>query len=133
MEIVYPGNKRVDAKFRHFTIATDQPGPVGDDTAPAPFDLFIASIGTCAGIYALSFMQQRNIPTEGSKITLRAERDPETHLIGTITLDLILPPEFPEKYTDAIIKAVDLCAVKRHLHQPPQFQILTHIGDGAAV
>ena len=134
MEIVYPGNKRVDAIFRHFTITTDQPGVVGgDDSAPAPFDLFIASIGTCAGIYALSFMQQRGIPTENSKITLQARRDPETKLISDITLDLMLPPEFPEKYTEAIIKAVDLCAVKRHLAEPPAFHINTCIADGAAV
>jgi len=134
MEITFPGNKRVDAQFRHFTIPTDQPASVGgDDSAPAPFDLFIASIGTCAGIYALSFMQQRDIPTEGSSIHLLAERDPETKLIGTITLDLVLPPAFPEKYTEAIIKAVELCAVKRHLHQPPEFRIITHVGEGAEV
>jgi putative redox protein len=134
MEITFPGNKRVDAQYRHFTIPTDQPrGQGGDDSAPAPFDLFIASIGTCAGIYALGFMQQRNIPTEGSSIHLRADRDPDTKLIGTITLDIVLPQSFPEKYTEAIIKAVDLCAVKRHLHQPPEFRIQTHIGGPGAV
>ena len=132
MEIVYPGNKRVDANFRHFTIKTDQPVMGGgEDSAPAPFDLFIASIGTCAGIYALGFMQQRGIPTENSKILLTAQRDPETHLIGKITLDVILPPEFPEKYTDAIVKAIDLCAVKRHLHQPPDFTIVTRVAEEA--
>jgi ribosomal protein S12 methylthiotransferase accessory factor len=73
----------------------------------------------------LGFMQQRNIPTDGSGITLRAEKDAETGLIGHITLDLQLPPEFPEKYKAAVVSAVELCSVKRHLHQPPSFTVNT--------
>lgn len=124
MKIYFPGNKRVYADYKGFTIETDQPTHGGgDDSAPAPFDLFIASIGTCAGIFMLGFMQQRNIPTEGAGITLRTEKDPETKLISKITLDLHLPPEFPEKYKDAVMNAVELCTVKRHLHQPPAFTV----------
>lgn len=126
MKVYFPGNKRVYADYKGFTIETDQPAHGGgDDSAPAPFDLFIASIGTCAGIFMLGFMQQRNIPTEGAGITLRTERDPETKLVSNITLDLHLPPEFPEKYKDAVINAVELCTVKRHLHQPPTFTVNT--------
>lgn len=124
MKVYFPGNKRVYADYKGFTIETDQPAhDGGDDSAPAPFDLFIASIGTCAGIFMLGFMQRRNIPTDGSGITLRTEKDPETGLIGKITLDLHLPPEFPEKYKNAVINAVELCTVKRHLHQPPAFTV----------
>lgn len=124
MKVYFPGNKRVYADYKGFTIETDQPAHGGgDDSAPAPFDLFMASIGTCAGIFMLGFMQQRNIPTEDAGITLHTERDPETKLIGKITLDLHLPPEFPEKYKDAVINAVELCTVKRHLHQPPAFAV----------
>lgn len=124
MKVYFPGNKRVYADYKGFTIETDQPAHGGgDDSAPAPFDLFIASIGTCAGIFMLGFMQQRNIPTEGAGITLRTEKDPETKLISKISLDLHLPPEFPAKYKDAVINAVELCTVKRHLHQPPAFTV----------
>jgi Predicted redox protein, regulator of disulfide bond formation len=124
MKVYFPGNKRVYADYKGFTIETDQPAHGGgDDSAPAPFDLFIASIGTCAGIFMLGFMQQRNIPTEGAGITLRTEKDPKTKLISKISLDLHLPPEFPAKYKDAVINAVELCTVKRHLHQPPAFTV----------
>jgi putative redox protein len=129
MNIRFPGNKRVYADFAGFTVETDQPlAGGGDGSAPAPFDLFLASIGTCAGVYALSFMQQRDIPTDGASLRLTTQRNPETHLVSKITLDLHLPPEFPEKYREAVIKAVDLCAVKRHLASPPEFQINTTIG-----
>lgn len=129
MKVYFPDNKRVFADYKGFTIETDQPEHGGgDDSAPAPFDLFVASIGTCAGIFMLDFMQRRGIPTDDAGITLSTERDQSTGLIGTVTLDLHLPAEFPTKYKDAIVNVVDLCSVKRHLHQPPEFAINTHIG-----
>ena len=126
MAIYFPGGKRVFADYGGFTIKTDQPAQGGgDDSAPAPFDLFLASIGTCAGIYALGFMQQRGLDPEGSKITLRTHFDPAAGLISKIDLELQLPAGFPDKYRDAVINAMNLCTVKKHLHQPPAFEITT--------
>ncbi|MDA8242639.1 MAG: osmotically inducible protein OsmC, partial [Elusimicrobia bacterium] len=56
MEITFPGGKKVNALWHGFEIATDQPkSSGGDNSAPAPFDLFLASLGTCAGIFVLGF------------------------------------------------------------------------------
>jgi ribosomal protein S12 methylthiotransferase accessory factor len=126
MTVYFPGGKRVYADYGEFTIPTDQPARGGGDgSAPAPFDLFLASIGTCAGIYALGFMQQRGIDPEGSKITMRQHFDPTVGLINKIDLELELPAGFPEKYRAAVINAMNLCTVKKHLHQPPEFTITT--------
>jgi uncharacterized OsmC-like protein len=130
MHIYFPGNKRVFADYKGLTIETDQPLRAGGDgSAPAPFDLFLASIGTCAGIYALSFMQQRGIPTEDAKLEMRSHVNPETGMIGRIDIEVHLPAGFPEKYRSAIVNSVDLCAVKRHLHQPPEFDVSTVVGE----
>jgi putative redox protein len=129
MQIYFPGGKRVHADYGGFTIETDQPARGGgDDSAPAPFDLFLASIGTCAGIYALGFMQQRGIDPEGSGITMRTHFDQSAGLISKIDLELKLPADFPEKYRAAVINAMNLCAVKKHLHQPPEFELTTVAG-----
>ncbi len=126
MQIYFPGGKRVFADYGGFTVKTDQPAQSGgDDTAPAPFDLFLASIGTCAGIYALGFMQQRDLDPIGSKLTLRTHYDPAAGLISKIDLELQLPTDFPDKYRDAIVNAMNLCTVKKHLHKPPAFEITT--------
>jgi putative redox protein len=128
MEIYFPGNKRVYADFDGYTVATDQPVEAGGDgTAPAPFDLFVASIGTCAGIYALAFMQQRGIDPSGARLTLDREVDPETRVVGRITIDLKLPQGFPERYREAIVRAMDLCAVKKHIQDPPVFAVTTSV------
>jgi uncharacterized OsmC-like protein len=116
MKVYFPGGKLVYAARGG-----------GDDSAPAPFDLFLASIGTCAGIYALGFMQQRGIDPEGSSIAMRSHFDPNVGLINRIDLELTLPAGFPEKYRDAVVNAMNLCAVKKHMHQPPEFAITTAV------
>ncbi|MFZ2493766.1 MAG: OsmC family protein [Thermoanaerobaculia bacterium] len=122
-EVTFPGGVRVDATFRGHTVQTDQPQPYGEDTAMAPFDLFMASLATCAGFYALRFCQQREISTEGLALTLTTERDPEKKMTSLVRIALTTPPGFPEKYNEAIIRAMDQCAVKKHIFDPPQFDI----------
>ncbi len=131
MEIVvdFPGGARVDAHFGPYTIPTDQPPPSGSGSAPTPFATFLASIGTCAGIYILGFCRQRGIPTDGIKIVQRMQTDPETHMVSNVSLDILLPPGFPAKYKDAVIRSADQCAVKKHLANPPAFDIKAIIAD----
>jgi putative redox protein len=128
MEITFPGGARVDANFGGFTVKTDQP-PVA--SAPTPFATFLASIGTCAGIYVLGFCQQRGIPTKGIKIVQRMHSNRMTGLVGQIDLEIQLPPDFPEKYKSAVIRSAEQCAVKKHFEYPPQFNITTSTVDVA--
>jgi putative redox protein len=129
MEIYFSGNKKVSAQYKGFTIDTDQPVDAGGDgTAPAPFDLFLASLGTCAGFYVLQFLQQRDLPTEGAGVGMSLERNPETHLVSKVKMEIRLPAGFPEKYEAAVIRAAELCAVKRHLEHPPLFEMSTKVG-----
>ena len=129
MEIYFPGNKRVHARYKGFTVETDQPiEEGGDNSAPAPYDLFLLSIGTCAGYYVLRFLQQRGLSTEGAGVVLRREVDQVSHLTNKIHLDIKLPPDFPEKYRDAVIRAAQTCAVKRALDNPPAFETSATIG-----
>ncbi len=122
MEIVFPGGEQVDARLGNMVVSTNQ-----DGTAPAPFGLFLASIGTCAGIYVLSFCQHRGLPTEGVKIVQRMHMNPVTRLMEMVDLDIVVPPEFPEKYHDALIRAASQCAVKKHLETPPSFNVKTKV------
>ena len=122
MMIDFPGGSRVDAHFGGFTIPTDQPPTAG---APTPFAVFLSSIGTCAGIYVLGFCQQRGIPTDGIRVVQRTHSNPFTHMIDKIDLEIQVPNSFPEKYRDSLIRSAELCAVKKHLENPPSFEITT--------
>ena len=125
MEITFPGGVAVEAHLAGTTIRTDQPEKYGGGgTAPAPFDLFLASIGTCAGFYALRFCQERQIPTDGMSVSMAWERNPATKLISNITIQISLPPGFPEKYRTAVVRAADQCAVKKHLAEAPAIEVV---------
>jgi ribosomal protein S12 methylthiotransferase accessory factor len=126
MIIDFPGGAQVDAHFDNFTVETDQP-PVA--SAPTPFALFLSSIGTCAGIYVLGFCQQRGLPTQGVRIVQRMHPNRATGLIGKIDLEIQVPPEFPEKYLPSLIRSAELCAVKKHLENPPTFDVTTRVVD----
>ncbi len=123
----FPGGARVDAHYGPFTIQTDQRG-----SAPPPFALFLASLGTCAGIYVLSFCQQRGLPTEGLHIVQRVERDAASHMVTNVRLDIHVPAGFPEKYKEALIRSAEQCAVAKHLEKPPKIDVSTILDAVAA-
>jgi len=126
MNISFPVGKKVEASYKGFSIMTDQPVKAGGDgSAPSPFDLFLISLGTCAGIYVLSFCQQRNIPTENIKLLMKTIRNSEKGMIDKIIIDILLPSDFPEKYTGAVKSAADMCTIKKHILNPPIFEINT--------
>jgi len=126
MIIDFPGGARVDAHFGPYTVNTDQPPQGGGEgAAPTPFALFLASMGTCAGIYVLGFCKQRGLSTDGIRILQRVHIDPVTGMVGQVDLEIQVPPSFPEKYRPSLIRSAELCAVKKHLENPPAFEITT--------
>jgi len=126
MEISFEGGQKIYADYKGFTIQTDQSTKDGgDNSAPTPSDLFFASLGTCAGLYALRFCEKRRIATDDLKISVELQSNPKTHMVENIIYKIKLPADFPEKYIAALIKSMSLCYVKKHLEQPPQFEFAT--------
>jgi putative redox protein len=120
MKINFPGGARVNAEFGPHTIITDQ-----DGSAPSPFATFLASLGTCAGIYVLGFCKQRGLPSEGIEIMQRIRQNPLNGMIDKIDLEIQVPPSFPERYHSALVRSASLCAVKKHMEHPPEFNVYT--------
>lgn len=132
MVVTLPGGKRVDTQVGGHVVRTDQPvSNGGEDTAPAPFALFLAAIGTCAGIYVAGFCQKRGLPTEGIRLLQRNHFDPETGVLSRVELDVEVPPSFPEKYRDALVRVADQCAVKKAIQARPVFEVRAVVGGGA--
>ena len=124
MMIDFPGGARVDAHFGDFVVPTDQPpAGGGDGSAPTPFATFLSTIGTCAGIYVLGFCQQRGIPTDGIRLVQRMRTDPMTRLVSDVEVTIELPVGFPTKYAEAVVRAAELCTVKKHFEHPPVIRV----------
>jgi putative redox protein len=125
IRVTFPGGLRADAEYKGFVVKTDQPvNHGGGGTALAPYDLFLVSIAACAGFYTVAFCKEREIPTDKAAVVMRTEKDPESKLIGKITLEVQLPADFPEKYKRAIVKAVDTCTVTLNIMKAPAFEIV---------
>ena len=132
MIIDFPGGARVDAHFGPYTVKTDQPSMAGGDAVyPTPFALFLASLGTCAGIYVLGFCRQRGLPTDGIRIIQRDLRDRLTGMVAEVEMEIEVPPDFPEKYYEALVRSAEQCAVKKHLEHPPAFRVSTRAAEVA--
>lgn len=124
MEITFAGGKKVDSHYKGFSVRTDQPRDEGGDgSAPEPYDLFLSSLATCAGVYILYFCEKRNIATDGLRMTVQAEKNDKTHLFEAIRMHIQLPPDFPGKYRSAVLRAAEMCTVKRSLASPPKIEV----------
>lgn len=123
--VSFPGGKRVDARIGPFVVHTDRPADLGGEgSAVAPFDLFLASLATCAGLYVLGFCQARGLSTEGLALYQRVEVDPATKLPTRIRLEVALPPSFPERYRVAILRAAEGCKVKKTIAASPSIEVV---------
>jgi len=125
IRVTFEGNLKVKAEFKGLSILTDQPAYAGGDgSAPAPFDLFLASIATCAGYYVLAFCKQRSLSTEGIYLTMSMEKGQISKMIEKIRIEIHLPEGFPERYREAVVRAADQCTVKAHILKAPAFEVL---------
>ena len=128
MVVDFPGGARVDAHFGSYTIKTDQlPMGSGEGSAPTPFLTFLASLGTCAGIYVLGFCRNRGLPTDGIRIVQRIHTNSMNGMVENVELEIQVPPAFPEKYYPALVRSAEQCAVKKAMEHPPVFDVHTAV------
>lgn len=124
MKINFLDRKKVSVEYRDQTIVTDQPkGVGGDGEAPTGFDLFIASLGACAGFYVQLFCQKRKIPLDSVTMKMETVFSDETDLLTEMNISVETTDEFPEKYKKTIFQLIDQCAVKKQLVSPPEINI----------
>lgn len=135
IKITFPGKKRVEAEADGIIIATDQSEENGGDgSAPSPYTLFLASVGTCAGFYVLTFCQQRRIPTDNISLQQRTEFSTDQdgkRKLSKVSIEINIPKDFPRQYYNAIIKTAEQCAVKKTIMNPPLFEITTKVLNGS--
>jgi ribosomal protein S12 methylthiotransferase accessory factor len=124
IELEFPGGRQVTAHLRGHRVATDQPSEAGgSDSAPSPFELFFVSLATCAGYYALRFCESREIAREGLAVDLVVERAPGHGPITAVRVEVTLPEGFPDRYREPLLRAVDQCAVKKFIADPPPIEV----------
>jgi len=125
MNITYNSGTRFDAQTRAHTIIVDQPKEGGgQDQGPTPPELFVASLGSCIGIYALWFCQKRKIPFEGMKININWSKSTTPPArVDLIEANIVLPKGCPEEHKTHLIASVEKCLVHNSIIQAPEIKI----------
>ncbi|HRP01802.1 MAG TPA: OsmC family protein [Candidatus Kapabacteria bacterium] len=126
IRVFFAGNKKVYADLGSFVVETDQPQRVGGDgSAPSPYELFLASLATCAGIYVKGFCDSRDIKADDIELYQDLKWDTIKQSPSEINIEIRVPDSFPPNYYDALVNTVNKCAVKKTIQEQPNFNVKT--------
>lgn len=116
----YLGGMKFRTRVRGHEVFSDvTPDKGGQDEAPSPPELLVASLGSCLGIYANFYAERHNISLTGMKIEVDWEIAENPKRIGKIISRIFLPPGIAEQHHQPLLKFAGACLVHQTLHQHP--------------
>lgn len=124
LQVELDGDKRVSTRIGNHHIVTDQPvKDGGQDSAPAPFDLFLASLATCAGFFVQSYCQSKQIDASGITVTLTTHRDPGSKTLSRIVTTIGIPSHLPDHLHKTLCRVAQQCSVARTIEAGPELAV----------
>lgn len=109
-------NGHTSAKFKEFTV------PTGGPAEPTAYELFLTGLGSCTAATVAGYCKAQGLPSEGLKVVMSVEQDPETRMATSIRMQIEPPAGFPADRKPELAQAAERCLVKRHLFTPPAFE-----------
>jgi len=117
--IKYLGGTKFSAEARGHRLLSDQPvGNSGTDLGMTPPELMLASLGTCAGYYAMQYLRVRSLPMEELTVRVSAEKAVQPARLGSFRIT-VSAPGVEGRHREGLIRAVRSCLIHQTLeHQP---------------
>lgn len=135
MEVVinHLGDVQFEVTARGHKLYCDQPPEVGGyDEGMTPPELFLASLGTCAGYYAAEYARTRNLPSEGLRIRVTAEKSKAPTRLDDIRILVEYPGTLDPRHREGLMKAVHACLIHKTLLTPPKITTEIVVSEPAA-
>jgi putative redox protein len=124
VRVDHEAGDRFRIAVRQHTITVDQlASDGGEDTAPTPTELFVASLASCVAFYARRFASRHGIPIEGLAVTADFSMASHPARVGEITLQVHLPGELSPEQQASLLAVTSHCTVHSTLMQPPEVRI----------
>ena len=124
MRVEHRGGDHFDINVRGHVLRVDQPlQDGGDDTAPTPTELFIASLASCVAFYARRYLARHDLPTQGLAVEATFDMGRKPARVAGITLRLILPDAVPPERRDPLLAVATHCTVHNTLTTTPEISI----------
>jgi uncharacterized OsmC-like protein len=126
MELIvnYLGAVQFEVDARGHKVICDQPVDNGGfDEGMTPPDFLLASLGTCAGYYAVQYLKTRNLPMEGLQVRVTAEKVKPPARMDNFRIEVKLPESVEEQHIDGVTRSVHKCLIHNTLLNPPKIEI----------
>ena len=115
------------ASARGHEIICDQPKENGgDDGGMTPPELLLASLGTCAGYYALQYLRARKLPETGLAVRVQAEKAAAPARLGRFTIHVDAPP-LEGRHEEGLLRAVRACLIHNTMLVHPEIETMIHM------
>jgi putative redox protein len=124
VHVAHRGGDRFDIDIRGHQIAVDQPVESGgDDTAPTPTELLVASLASCVAFYARRYLTRHGLDTEGLTVHAAYGLESRPARVASMDIELQLPPGVPESRRGPLLAVANHCTVHNTLADPPAVSI----------
>jgi putative redox protein len=123
-------NVKFGVQARGHEVVCDQPlDNAGSDSGMSPPEFLLASLGTCAGFYAVQYLRTRSLPTEGLEVHVSAEKALGPARLASFEIEVTIP-EMDERHKEGVLRAVKSCMIHNTLLNSPVIGIAVHATQG---
>jgi uncharacterized OsmC-like protein len=124
MWVEHRGGDQFDINVRGHLVRVDQPvKDGGEDTAPTPTELLIASFASCVAFYVRRYLARHDLPTDGLAVEARFDMGAKPARVAGIDVRLIVPEGVPVERLDALLAVATHCTVHNTLASEPEVSI----------
>ena len=125
MDVRFVAGEAYEVAVRGHRVLVDQPADAGgQDSAPTPTELFVASLATCVAFYAGRFLTRHGYSRDGLAVSVGYEMAADRPArVGGIRLTVRVPAGLPPERWAALRAVVSHCTVHNSLASPPPVSI----------
>jgi uncharacterized OsmC-like protein len=120
----YLGSVQFEVKARKHSVVSDQPEDNGGfDEGMTPPELMLASLGSCAGFYAVDYLKRQKIAAEGTKVRVTADKAKNPARLDNFRIEVDVPAGLSDEHRKGVEEAVHRCLIHNTLLHPPTISL----------
>jgi uncharacterized OsmC-like protein len=125
MDVRFVSGEAYEVAVRGHRVMVDQPVDAGgEDNAPTPTELFVASLATCVAFYAGRYLTRHGFNRDGLGVSLGFDMaDDRPARVAVVRLTVRVPADVPAERRAALQAVVSHCTVHNSLTTPPDVTI----------
>jgi putative redox protein len=121
-----------EAETRGLKILCDQPVENGGENAGmTPPEFLLASLGTCAGYYALQYLIARKLATEGLSVQVSAGKASQPARMDDFKITIDVPGLDDPRHREGVVRAAKNCLIHNTLSHHPLIELTLANADVA--